>query len=235
MKTTLRTALVALVALVAVIALVLTIMPNDEPQIAHGEAFYPEYMTVDELTRDSQVVLRGTVVEKLGSRQIIPAEEPNKELPAFKRQHAGYTVTDFTVRVDSVLEGNNDLAGKTIQMTQMGGTLGKRTVIVDAEPLSEKGDELLLFLRQGSDGGFRVVGGAQGRYKVENGKLAVISAEAEHLAVTSVLEGKAVNEVETKFNELKTAQPTLKAKGEVQEPLRLPASAKNEVKPDGAK
>lgn len=235
MKTTLRMAMLMVVALVAVAALVLTIVPKDEPQVAHGEAFYPLYASVDELTKDSDVVLRGTVVEKLGSRQIVPAEEPNQELPAYKRQQAGYTVTDFTVRIDNVLEGAKALEGKTVKLTQMGGTIGKRSVVVDADPLSQPGDELVLFLRQGGDGGFRIVGGAQGRYKVENGKLAVVSEEAEHMPVTSVLAGKAAGEVQTKFNELKSAQPTLKTRPEVQEPLRLPAGAQEQGKPDSSK
>jgi hypothetical protein len=70
-------------------------------------------------------------------------------------------------RIDSlarfaVLERVKGASGAEIVVRQLGGRDGDREVVVPGAPLSEPGDEALLFLAEGASGGLEIVGIAHG-------------------------------------------------------------------------
>jgi len=61
-----------------------------------------------------------------------------------------------------VLEAVKGNPGKEIEVRQLGGSLDGTDAIVPGAPLSEEGDEVVLFLERRDDGNLRVVGVALG-------------------------------------------------------------------------
>jgi hypothetical protein len=91
---------------------------------------------------------------------------------------SGIPVTDFTLEITQVLDGN--LAkGSRITVSQPGGTIELpnpagskaptlvRTLVAEHDPLMVVGQEQVLFLQGSSDGTFHVAGGPDGRFTLD--------------------------------------------------------------------
>jgi hypothetical protein len=74
----------------------------------------------------------------------------------------------------------NQLGGKVEYPTFPGGPTLKRTLQIEHDALMRPGEEDVLFLARAADGSYSVLGGAQGRFSVDNrGLLGPISLDAE--------------------------------------------------------
>src|SRR6185369_6970195 len=58
---------------------------------------------------------------------------------------------------------------KTLEVRELGGRIDDTDMVVPGAPLSEPGDEVVLFLEKGDDGGPRIVGVALGYLPVVQG------------------------------------------------------------------
>jgi hypothetical protein len=110
-------------------------------------------------------------------------------MPAEKAAGAGFLVTDVIFTVAQVLRGSPDLAGATIVVSHLGGSDGANRYVMEAEPVSEVGQEYLLFLERTPAGNYVVVGGSQGRYLVRDGRVQALTTEAEALPLVASLRG----------------------------------------------
>lgn len=72
--------------------------------------------------------------------------------------------TDVTIAIDEVLVG--DLPNRRLTVRLPGGRLGALDVLVEGTPTFERGERVVLFLRLGTDGRFRVVHLFQGKFSV---------------------------------------------------------------------
>lgn len=81
------------------------------------------------------------------------------------RWNAGHTqiVTITTLQVSRVLKGN---AGSSVQIRQLGGTVGNMTVSVPGDVTLRPEGEYILFLEPAGDSDYHVVGMTQGSYRV---------------------------------------------------------------------
>jgi hypothetical protein len=68
------------------------------------------------------------------------------------------------VSVTQVLYDPGSVATSTIQLYQLGGTIEGHPIVVEGDPPFQVGDRVILFLRPGSPGLYRVQGGPTGRF-----------------------------------------------------------------------
>ena len=78
--------------------------------------------------------------------------------------HTRQVFTDVTIAVDEVLVG--DIATRRLTVRLPGGRLGGLDVIAEGSPRFARNERVVLFLRPGADGGFRVVHLFQGKFSV---------------------------------------------------------------------
>ena len=122
------------------------------------------YSTVADLKKHSDVAVQGKVV-KLVSETV-----DAKGVPSRRYQ--------FAVSA-TILDPKHRLTGSapTLTLTQTGGLVSGTTVQVSDDPLYRVGEELVLFLKEGTPGLYHVVGGPNGRYSVTDGKVKPFSNE----------------------------------------------------------
>jgi hypothetical protein len=61
----------------------------------------------------------------------------------------------------------------------VGGTIGNESMIMEDSPVFEKGQRVIVFLRQEKDNTFVVFGGSQGKYTINNSNVANGTQELE--------------------------------------------------------
>jgi len=85
-------------------------------------------------------------------------------------------ITEFSIRVMEVVKGAGaagdrvsiaQVGGQVLLPTFEGGPMLKRTIVTSYDPLMQTGQPYLLFLTRGEDGIYGIVGGAQGRYTID--------------------------------------------------------------------
>lgn len=99
-----------------------------------------------DLTRSSRVILEGRV------------------LSALSQWEGDVIYTYVEVSVDRVLKGR--LAGSTVVVKQIGGTVGEASWMVHGSPVFKKGESALLFLDTWPDGALRVAHLFMGKYDI---------------------------------------------------------------------
>lgn len=110
------------------------------PAVARALTLAP--MSLDQMTSAAEVVVRGRCLDRTTMR----TEDGGIE---------------SVVRFDVVEVAKGD-AGDVVEVHQLGGELDGTVVVVPGAPLSEAGDEALLFLERAPGGNLRVVGMALG-------------------------------------------------------------------------
>ncbi len=176
-------------------------------RVSTMHASYPVYESVGELAARSTLVVRGTVESILPSYRVLPDEAELSKLPAEKRENAGYLKTDVVLRVEKVLVGPAEVAGTRILVSHLGGQVGRDRFVLEDEYMSRAGRAYLLFLHGTEDGRFAIVGGSQGRYLADRGKLEAVSTGSNETPVAKQLRGLDPASVEKGFGRLVHERP----------------------------
>ncbi len=87
-------------------------------------------------------------------------------------------VTDVTLAAGEAWKGDAP-AGGAVALTVRGGEVGDVGIVSEHAPRFERGEDVVLFLARGPDGGLRVTGEEQGKYTVVDGWI----VGCEHLPV----------------------------------------------------
>lgn len=144
----------------------------------------PVYATLDELTRDSAVVVHARAVT-MGRTYVVPFDPPQTvadpppqgprrsppppaEGPTNQPAEAGLLFTEITVEVMEILRGQGVRAGQRLTVTQLGGVDRRgRPVVAEHDPLMKAGDQEILFLKHDpASDRFFATGGGQGRFRI---------------------------------------------------------------------
>lgn len=139
--------------------------PSDHPHIIQSD--YPVYRNLSAIVSDSDLIIKGTVLDHSTARRIIPEGIQLDQLPTRKRKNAGFLVTDAKVRIDEILSGDEDLVGSTIYIRELGGKLNGQEYVAMGQPLSANSEAYIYFLERHPDGTATVLGGEQGRYLID--------------------------------------------------------------------
>jgi hypothetical protein len=235
MKTKHILALIAgvLLTTLAVLASGVSMPTTSSETINSMEADYPLYERLGDLVAQSSIVIRGRVTGLRPSYRVIPEGIPLDKLPDHKKAQVGYLMTDVEVEVERVLSGSSDLLNTRVVVIHPGGDLAGQKYVMEGEPMSENGQTYVLFLEQVGAGRYVIVGGAQGRYIVRNGKLTSLSNEARNLPVNKSLDAISLAAFEKDFLQLASRRGTQPQVPETDEPLTiLPANETPLSKPD---
>lgn len=127
---------------------------SDEIVVSFSSSWAIFYKGEQELMEAADLVVKGTVVEEIGSTFT-------------KGKYAEYT-TEVNVQIADVLKGDKD-ANEIIIVSQMGGFDGEVTVISESTTLLKQQQEVRLFLHKSGDGKYRPINENDGIYVLEQG------------------------------------------------------------------
>jgi len=113
------------------------------------------YKDINEMTEKADLVIVGKAISSISYRE---SADPFTSI-----------WTDYTVRGDKVIKGKVD--EPNIILHQTGGKIGSETQYIRDDPLIEEGTTMLLFLKQYEPNKYYILGGPQGRFVVEQGKV----------------------------------------------------------------
>ncbi|MCI4626877.1 MAG: hypothetical protein L3V56_13105 [Candidatus Magnetoovum sp. WYHC-5] len=121
-------------------------------------------LSTEDMTMEAQIVIIGT------AQQVEPKWTVNQ----------GAIYTEVQVNVEEVIKGKLDT--DTVVVTYLGGEIGDLGFRVSDTPTIEKGENILLFLKPDTNNQnvrsttikntFQIVGSAQGKYSIDNRKMA---------------------------------------------------------------
>ncbi len=171
---------------------------------------YADYLTYESLTAlvdNAPLIVRGTVSGIAPATRVIPTSVTVDQLPPHKATNIGYLTTDVTITVEQVLAGASDLVGTNIVVIHLGGETATQQSLAEGQPLSQRGRQYVFFLRPAPDGRYIIVDGPQGRYTVQNGKLAVVDAAVKQLPVARQLDGLDLPTVADRIKGAKGGKP----------------------------
>ena len=123
--------------------------------------------SLNQLVRMSELIVVGTVAD------VLPAFSADPDRPIFIETHS-------VVAVEELLYGALPSGSTTILLVQMGGQAGPCKVVVPADPLVQKGEQYVLFLRADKRKGvpetsslplYQIPGIWSGKAGVVNGKI----------------------------------------------------------------
>ena len=154
------------------------ISSNNEPNEPMYH-IYKDNMTFDNITQmyqRSELVIHGIV-----------------ESSVVNAKFRSDVKTRHTIDIIEVLKGNH--TSNTISVTQDGGVFEGETIRVKDEPQMKVGEELVLYLSYNpSWESYQIIGGPQGRYQIQNGKIYHITEYDESIQfVTPWLHVKGVD------------------------------------------
>jgi hypothetical protein len=133
----------ALTRLLMIAAIVIGVLPA-------GALSY--YLTDQELASNADTVVTGTVLSTQG-----------------RWAKGGRIYTDVVVEVDESIKGGLNKATQ-ITITVIGGQIGGFVMTASEMPNFKEGDAAVLFLKELSNGSFRIVAGQQGRVAISDNK-----------------------------------------------------------------
>ena len=125
---------------------------DNETKIYIAVDYAIAYGNLQELTRDSDLI---ALVEIEG----VVSSDVERNIPS----------TVFSAKVLKPIY--NTKKGKEIQLYMTGGRVDGRIAEEPGNPLMNSGEQYLLFCRKNTDGTYTVLGGPQGRFVYEDGKL----------------------------------------------------------------
>lgn len=119
-------------------------------------------------------VMKGLNMAKLVEKSSLIVEGQVSDIRSAWNQNQTMILTEIDITLaaeNAVLKGEQ--GNNTVTLKLWGGTVSDRTTIVLGNPSFSLNEDVLLFLRPGRrgdfNGFFRLVGMAQGKYRVENG------------------------------------------------------------------
>ncbi|AAM07816.1 TPA: hypothetical protein HA338_01990 [Methanosarcina acetivorans] len=108
-----------------------------------GISYLVEYLSPDELAKNSDLVLIGSVKEILPARWNTPdGGQPKNVMEDLDSNEVIYR--DVVISVDEYLK--NPLSSNEVVVRVLGGTAGNLTMDVEDEPSFEPGEDVLLYL-----------------------------------------------------------------------------------------
>ncbi|HIW33103.1 MAG TPA: matrixin family metalloprotease [Candidatus Paenibacillus intestinavium] len=137
---------------------------SDDQTIQLEPSWAVYYEDEEALTKAADLVIRGTVLETIGNY-------------ALKGNYSDYN-TRVNIRLSDVIKGA-ELVGETITISQMGGTDGKVDVLSDHSTHLKEKQEVVLFLRQSSDGTYRPINEDDGIFVLRNSQFNNIATDQE--------------------------------------------------------
>lgn len=131
------------------------------------------------MARDSDAVIQGTVLRAMPVRFFADQDIRSDQFIG------GIVFTDHVVRVDKVIKGNLS-EGQEIILVQTGGNYNGRTMQLEDDPLFERGEQAILFLKDISGDQvhapdsqkFIVNGTPQARLKLVEGRITPMTDDA---------------------------------------------------------
>lgn len=81
-------------------------------------------------------------------------------------------MTNVNILVEKYLFNPKNLSLSNVTVQTIGGTINNKTMIAEDSPVFQKGEKVIVFLRQKNDTTFTVYGWSQGKYTILNDKLA---------------------------------------------------------------
>ena len=124
------------------------------------------YQTIEEMGTKSAVVVQGTVAS----------------VQSYWNDNHTKIFTETTIVVDATYKGD---AGQTVQVLQLGGTVGNVRVTAHGALQWKYGEEVVLFLEPFRDGKFQISGFSQGKFNIVRD-----SRTDEVFVMRSALEGE---------------------------------------------
>jgi hypothetical protein len=176
------------------------------PRVSVLNASYPVYGSLRSIAVESTLVVRGTVEKALPPFRVIPTGVQLAKLPRTKRENAGYLMTDVVVRADNVLAGPATMAGRRILVAHLGGEDGGDKFVAEEETISQPGHAYVFFLREAPGGRYVIVGGGQGRFSLDSGKLSSVSEHVTETPVVKQLTGMSSAVFDRDFKRLTTGK-----------------------------
>jgi hypothetical protein len=144
------------------------------------------YMGLDELNKNSDLVIIGSVKEILPARWNTPdGEQPENALEDLDLHEVIYR--DVVISVDEYLK--NSLSSNEVVVRVLGGTVGNLTMDVEDEPSLEPGEDVLLYLVNDTNPAtkdldpehFVICGCFQGKFSLSEDGKAVSKSETVEL------------------------------------------------------
>lgn len=147
------------------------------PQLQASADWVDHYASLEEITRDSDLIVRGTVTD------------------AIPEKRADMIFTMQEIAIGEYIKGD-PLPGDKVLILQTGGEMDGEITNAFAEiPLFQTKEEYLLFLKWTPKEHYLIMGGYQGAAKIADGKLALAPAAMELDTVTRSIDGKTLDEV----------------------------------------
>lgn len=198
-----------LVVLAAAVALALSACSTTTSQAPEGstvelQADYPAYDTAT-LFEEATLIVEGTALATEATvltpryEGDTPEENPllglsEEEIRRAMAQDEGIPATAVTFRVDAVHQGSVE-PGDEITVIQTGGVVDGVTYLAVHEPLLVTGESYLLFVADGFDGAFAILGGSAGTYLSSgNGVFTAVNPEAAPSAGFTLAEVNSLSE-----------------------------------------
>ena len=115
-------------------------------------------VTPEELVKSSDGIVIGIVQDSRVDK-----------VPSTLRLGEKDIVTNNIVSVEKYLSNPHNLSAKEITVQVIGGTMGDETMEAEEAPKLEKGDRVLIFLKQVEGNTFTIYGWSQGKYTIRVG------------------------------------------------------------------
>lgn len=125
-------------------------------------------LTPEEIVNQSDGIIIGTVKDLQTAK-----------VPSSFRSGKEDIVTNAVISVEKYLFNPKNLPLPDITVQTVGGTIGKESMTMEDSPVFEKGQRVIVFLRQEKDNTLTVFGGSQGKYTINNGSVADGAQEQE--------------------------------------------------------
>jgi len=148
-----------------ILGLSILYLSSTTTKIECDASWVKSYNSIPDLLDHSDAVVMGKIIE---SNAYI--------------EENGLVFTDYLIQVEKSLKGETE---KEILVHQTGGKIDNKIIEIGDDPLFNKEHNMVLFLKEYEKNKYYVLGGPQGRFIIENGKLYSIGEIDERSATTT--------------------------------------------------